>query len=146
MHRKVRTLKYGLPNTYCLYLFWHQATQQLLYHQSFFFNGHTFDGITWHPQIATAARSCESELWVNSHPMSGPCEYLSLTGGLELSSSPWNFVQRVLWSIPPIYFTVSVGPLKNSNQGLFSVCCCALACRSSSENKRKNRTPVLVNV
>lgn len=70
---------------------WHRATRQLFGHQGFFFNLHIFDVITWHPRLATAARWCESEPEINSRPVSGPCEYLSLTGELELSSSPWNF-------------------------------------------------------
>lgn len=70
---------------------WHQATQQLFCHQRFFFSLRIFDVITWHPCIATAARWCESEPEINSRPVSGPYEYLSLTVELELYSSPWNF-------------------------------------------------------
>lgn len=100
----------------------HRATQQLFCHQKFFFNLHIFDVITWHPCIATAARWCESEPEINSRPVSGPYEYLSLTGELELSSKTLKlrcFVQRVLWSIPPIYCTATAGPWENSNQCLF---------------------------
>lgn len=122
---------YGLPNTYftsshvhtCVLRMmkgnltmsssWHQVTQQLFDHQSFVFNLHSFDVIIWHPRIAAAAQLCESEPEINSRSMSGRCEYLSLTGESELSSSPWNF-----WSIPPIYFTATVGPERT----LISVC------------------------